>query len=297
MATREKPVHCLSFDVEEHFQVSAFWSEERRQQWDRYESRVEGNTRKLGEILAQHGTKATFFVLGWVAERYPNLVKDLAGEGHEIASHGFGHELVSSMRPEEFRRDVRRAKGVLEDLIGKEVLGYRAPSFSINAETPWALSILVEEGHQYDSSVYNRFQRSHVSASNGNPYSIETNAGMILEVPPSTMSLLGFRMPVAGGGYFRLLPYELSKWCLDRLEQRGAQLVVYLHPWEIDPGQPRMAGPWSSQFRHYLNLEKTQGRLEQLLIDFRFGPIVEVAAAARMAFQRPNHLMSLRPTS
>lgn len=283
MPTGARPVHCLSFDVEEHFQVSAFWSEERRRQWDRYESRVEGNTRRLGEILSRHNTRATFFVLGWVAERYPMLVKGLASEGHEIASHGFGHELVSSLNADQFRQDVRKSKQTLEDLTGMEVLGYRAPSFSISAETPWALSILVEEGYQYDSSLYARFHRSGVSASDGTPYSIETHAGKILEVPPSTMSMLGFQMPVAGGGYFRLFPYELSRWCLDRLERRGAQLVVYLHPWELDPGQPRMAGPWSSRFRHYLNLEKTQGRLERLLGDFRFNPIAEVVGASGAA--------------
>jgi len=289
VTAEEKPIHCLSFDVEEHFQVSAFWSEDRRRQWERYESRVERNTRKLREILSLHQTKATFFVLGWVAERYPKLVRDLAAEGHEIASHGFGHELVSSLSADEFRQDIRRAKQVLEDLVGKEILGYRAPSFSICAETPWALSILVEEGYQYDSSVYNRFQRSDVKTAEGSPYSIKTTAGTILEVPPSTMSLLGIQMPVAGGGYFRLLPYEVSRWCLSRLEQRGYQLVVYLHPWELDPEQPRMVGPWSSQLRHYLNLDKTQGRLEQLLNDFRFGPIVESVETGRPAFQRCRH--------
>ena len=159
-------MHCLSFDVEEHFQVSAFWSEARRQQWDRYESRVENNTRKLVELLAQHGTKATFFVLGWVAERYPGLVKLLVGQGHEIASHGYGHELVTTQSPEQFRHDVRKAKYILEDLTGSPVLGYRAPSFSITAESQWALSILVEEGYRYDSSMYDRFQRSENARGN-----------------------------------------------------------------------------------------------------------------------------------
>ena len=144
-----KPMHCLSFDVEEHFQVSAFWSEARRQQWDKYESRVENNTRKLVELLSQHDTKATFFVLGWVAERYPGLVKTLVGQGHEIASHGYGHELVIKQSPEQFRHDVRKAKQILEDLTGKPVEGYRAPSFTITGGTSWALSILVEEGYIY----------------------------------------------------------------------------------------------------------------------------------------------------
>jgi polysaccharide deacetylase family protein (PEP-CTERM system associated) len=270
-----KPVHCLSFDVEEHFQVAAFWSETRRKQWDQYESRVENNTKKLADMLARYSTKATFFVLGWVAERYPTLVKSLADDGHEIASHGYGHELVYNQTPERFRDDVKRAKSVLEDLTGKAVLGYRAPSFSINRQTQWALSILVEEGHAYDSSMYNRFHRSSENASMG-CVEIETAAGRIWEIAPSTVTLMGVQIPVAGGGYFRLFPYAASKAFLKRLEGQGSTFVIYLHPWEIDPDQPRMEGPWLSQFRHYLNLRKTQQRLDRLLTDFQFSPIREV---------------------
>ena len=271
-----KPLHCLSFDVEEHFQVSAFWSEARRQQWDKYESRVENNTRKLVELLAQHDTKATFFVLGWVAERYPGLVKMLVGQGHEIASHGYGHELVTTQSSEQFRHDVRRAKCILEDLTGSPVLGYRAPSFSITAETQWALSILVEEGYRYDSSMYDRFQRSaNARASNG-IVQIDTAAGRIWEISPSTLNVWGVQVPVAGGGYFRLFPYAASKTLLQRLEKQGTKLVMYLHPWEIDPEQPRMDGPWLSQLRHYLNLHKMEKRLTALLGDFQFGSIAEV---------------------
>lgn len=268
-----KPMHCLSFDVEEHFQVSAFWSEARRQQWDKYESRVENNTRKLVELLAKHDTKATFFVLGWVAERYPGLVKALVGQGHEIASHGYGHESVTSQSPEQFRHDVRRAKYILEDLTGSPVLGYRAPSFSITAESQWALSILVEEGYRYDSSMYDRFQRSGSARASKGIVQIDTAGGRIWEISPSTLNVWGVQVPVAGGGYFRLFPYAASKTLLQRLENQGAKLVMYLHPWEIDPEQPRMDGPWLSQFRHYLNLQKTQERLSRLLTDFRFGPM------------------------
>ena len=268
-----KPMHCLSFDVEEHFQVSAFWSEARRQQWDKYESRVENNTRKLVELLAQHDTKATFFVLGWVAERHPGMVKDLASEGHEIASHGHGHELVTMQTPEQFRLDVRKAKQILEDLTGKPVEGYRAPSFTITSGNSWALSILAEEGHIYDSSMYSRFHRSKNGGVLAGIYPIDTGAGRIWEVPLSTLNVFGFRLPVAGGGYFRLFPYATSKAFLRQLEMRGAQLVFYLHPWEIDPEQPRMRGPWLSQIRHYMNLGKTQMRMSKLLTDFRFAPI------------------------
>jgi polysaccharide deacetylase family protein (PEP-CTERM system associated) len=268
-----KPKHCLSFDVEEHFQVSAFWSEARRQQWDRYESRVERNTMKLVDILAQHDTKATFFVLGWVAERHPGMVKDLASEGHEIASHGHGHELVTMQTPRQFRLDVRKAKQILEDLTGKPVEGYRAPSFTITGGNSWALSILAEEGHIYDSSIYSRFLRSENGGASAGIYPIDTVAGRIWEVPPSTLNVCGFRLPIAGGGYFRLFPYATSRAFLRQLETQGAQLVFYLHPWEIDPEQPRMRGPWLSQIRHYMNLGKTQMRMSKLLSDFRFAPI------------------------
>jgi len=272
----ERPIHCLSFDVEEHFQVSAFWSDSRRQEWDRYESRVERNTRLLAELLAMHGMKATFFVLGWVAERHPELVKSLVAQGHEVASHGYGHELVTTQSPERFRQDVRVAKEILEDLTGSPVVGYRAPSFSITSETAWALSILVEEGYTYDSSIYDRFRRAEVESRPSCGFEIVTPAGRIWEVPPSTLQILGFQIPVAGGGYFRLFPYAASRSFLRRLERQGAKLVMYLHPWEFDPQQPRMDGSWLSQFRHYLNLHKTEERLISLLEDFQFGSIAQV---------------------
>jgi polysaccharide deacetylase family protein (PEP-CTERM system associated) len=268
-------VHCLSFDVEEHFQVAAFWSETRRQQWDQHESRVENNTRKLADMLSPHDIKATFFILGWVAERYPAMVKSLANQGHEIASHGYGHELVYKQSQERFREDVKRAKHVLEAITGVAVQGYRAPSFSINDQSQWALPILVEEGHTYDSSIYTRFRRSNGHGQLNRFYEIETSAGKIWEISPSTANVMGMQVPVAGGGYFRLFPYGASKIFLKRLERQGSTFVIYLHPWEIDPDQPRMKGPWVSQFRHYLNLGRTQQRLSRLLADFRFRPIKE----------------------
>lgn len=288
-----RPMHCLSFDVEEHFQVSAFWSEARRQQWDRYESRVEDNTRKLVELLAQHGTKATFFVLGWVAERHPDLVKLLVGQGHEIASHGYGHELVTTQSPEQFRHDVRKAKDILEHLTGSPVLGYRAPSFSITDQSQWALTILVEEGYSYDSSMYDRFQPSENARENNGLVQIDTVAGRIWEISPSTLNVCGFQIPVAGGGYFRLFPYATSKTFLQRLEKQGAKLVMYLHPWEIDPEQPRMDGPWISQIRHYLNLQKTQERLSRLLTDFRFGPMKDIVCSVSAMDQEKGLLAAM----
>ena len=281
-ADQERLRHVLSFDVEEHFQVAAFWSSARRSQWEQSPSRVEQNTRKISDLLSVHSTKATFFVLGWVAERHPGLVKDLAQQGHEIASHGYGHELVHTQTPQQFREDVSRSKHILEDLIGKPVLGYRAPSFSITPQTEWAIRILIEEEYRYDSSIYNRFRSAPGTATaNSGTYRIETEVGAIWEISPSTTNACGFQLPVAGGGYFRLLPYSASKMFLKNLEKQGSQLVIYLHPWELDPEQPRMDGPMLSKVRHYLNLNKTEQRLRWLLRDFSFAPINEVVRPVR----------------
>ena len=268
--------HVLSFDVEEHFQVSAFWSDARRQHWDQLESRVERNTFRLADLLEHFETKATFFILGWVAERCPELVKSLAKQGHEIASHGYGHELVTNQTDGEFRDDVRRSKRILEDLTGERVFGYRAPSFSISDRTQWALPILVEEGYLYDSSIYPRFQRSVNTKRERGVREIVTRAGSILEIAPPTANLYGVQFPVPAGGYFRLFPYFISRMFLRQFERTGTQFVMYLHPWEIDPDQPRMDGPLVSKFRHYLNLTRTEKRLQSLLHDFSFAPIVEI---------------------
>jgi len=283
-----KPRHVLSFDVEEHFQVAAFWSVARRREWDHLTSRVECNTRKIADLLSEHSTKATFFVLGWVAERHPGLVKDLVRHGHEVGSHGYGHELVHTQAPEQFREDVRRSKQILEDLIGRQVMGYRAPSFSITSRTKWALSVLVEEGYRYDSSIYNRFRGARDGSMTGaGAYQLETEAGTIWEVSPSTMNACGLQLPVAGGGYFRLFPYAASKMFLKSLEKQGAQLVMYLHPWELDPEQPRMDGPVLSKIRHYMNLGKTEERLRLLLSDFDFAPIHDAVDPIREFCTRP----------
>ncbi len=281
--TGSRPLHALSFDVEEHFQVSAFWSSERRRQWDDLESRVDRNTRKITELLEARKTKATFFVLGWVAERNPALVRHLAECGHEVASHGYGHELVNTLSPAEFQDDVRKAKRILEDIVGKPVAGYRAPSFSIGGESAdWALRILVEEGHLYDSSLYYRFlDKPTMPYATNFCYSIETDAGSILESAPASAKAWGLSIPAGGGGYFRLIPYPLLRLLLKRLEKKGEQIVMYFHPWELDPDQPRMQGSLLSRVRHYMNLDKTEGRLRALLDDFEFGSIAEVMAPIR----------------
>jgi polysaccharide deacetylase family protein (PEP-CTERM system associated) len=249
------------------------------------ESRVEQNTLRLAELLAQFETRATFFVLGWVAERYPGLVKALVEQGHEIASHGYGHELVTDQTGDEFREDVRRAKGILEDVTGGKVYGYRAPSFSITDRTPWALAILVEEGYLYDSSIYARFSRSEKGGAPRGVREIITTSGNIIEVALPTADLCGLQLPIAGGGYFRLFPYSASRMFLRQLEQAGTRCVMYLYPWEIDPDQPRMEGSMVSRFRHYLNLKRTEQRLQYLLRDFSFAPVVEIVEPIRELVQ------------
>ncbi|MDH5776411.1 MAG: DUF3473 domain-containing protein [Nitrospirota bacterium] len=267
-------VNAISFDIEEHFQVAAFDSAARRRHWSTQESRVERNTHVILDVLDQRGIKATMFVLGWVAERNKALVRRIVEGGHELASHGYGHELITVQNQQVFREDVSRAKKILEDIGGTPVLGYRAPTFSITKETEWALPILVEEGYRYDSSIVPIVHDYYgIPGANPSIHILKTPSGSIVEVPPSTCAFAGMKIPIAGGGYFRLFPYSLLKKLLQRVEAQGQPLVMYLHPWELDPGQPRMSGSYLSQFRHYLNLGKVQGRLIQLLQDFSFGPI------------------------
>lgn len=269
--------HSLSFDVEEHFQVSAFESPMRRRHWEQFESRVENNTEKLLGLLDQGGVHATFFILGWVAERYPALVRRIASAGHEVASHGYAHELITAQTPIAFREDIRKAKGILESILQQPVLGYRAPSFSITKDTMWAIQILVEEGYVYDSSIFPVVHdRYGVPSANPQLHQLSTPAGLLWEVPPSTVKCLGVRLPVAGGGYFRLYPYVVLRALLRKLEGEGSPLVMYMHPWEFDPDQPRMEGSVLSRIRHYLNLTKTEGRMQALLQDFSFAPIRRV---------------------
>ena len=271
-----RPIHCLTFDIEEHFQVSAFESPMRRRHWDTFESRVERNTEKILELLRMRDVRATFFVLGWVAERHPKLIRRIADEGHEVASHGYAHELVTLQSPSKFREDIRKTKGILEEIIRGPVLGYRAPSFTITRETSWAFQILVEEGYVYDSSVFPILHHTYgMPGAKTRSHVVLTEAGPLWEFPLSTATVAGLRLPIAGGGYFRLFPYRLFRRMLKRVEACGQVLVMYLHPWELDPDQPRMHGPLLSRFRHYVNLQKTEGRLRQLLEDFRFAPICD----------------------
>jgi polysaccharide deacetylase family protein (PEP-CTERM system associated) len=280
-------VHCLTFDVEEHFQVNAFDSEQRRQQWGTYESRVERNTEKILALLDRHRYRATFFVLGWIAERHATLVQRIAAAGHEIASHGYGHELVNRIGPDAFREDVRKAKKILEDVIGAPITGYRAPSFTIVRETPWAHEVLVQEGFAWDSSVVPVVHDVYGwPGADPHPHRIATPSGSLFELPPSTVRCFGTRLAVGGGGYFRLYPYPLLRHWLRRIEAQGQPLIFYLHPWELDPGQPRMSGRRLSTFRHYRNLDRVEARLERLFDDFRFSPVCEALPALAQRWER-----------
>ena len=275
-------MNALTIDVEEYFHVSAFDRVVTTEDWPAYESRVEQTTGRLLTHFSKAGAKATFFVLGWVAERHPSLVQTIRAAGHEVASHGYAHQVLTALTPAQFRADVRRAKQILEGILGEPVLGYRAPSFTITEETVWALRILVEEGYVYDSSIVPVWHdRYGLHGANPHCHRLITAAGPIWEIPPSTLPIRNMRLPVAGGGYFRLWPYRLLRRWLRTIESAGHPLVVYLHPWEIDPGQPRLPVPVLSRYRHYLNLHKTEARLIRLLHDFRFGSIRETIAPIR----------------
>jgi polysaccharide deacetylase family protein (PEP-CTERM system associated) len=269
-------VNALTIDVEDYFQVSALAPVIDRASWDTRECRVERNVSRLLDLLAAHRARATFFTLGWIAERYPQLVQRIAAEGHELASHGYGHQRASEQSHDEFLRDVQRAKAVLEDLSGRRVQGYRAPSFSIGADNPWAFDALVESGHRYSSSVY-PVRHDHYGMPDAPRFPYEPRPGLI-EIPVTTTRMLGRNLPAGGGGYFRLAPYALSRWALRRVNALdGRPAIFYCHPWEIDPEQPRLPGTTlKTRFRHYVNLHKTEPRLDRLLRDFRWGRVDEV---------------------
>jgi polysaccharide deacetylase family protein (PEP-CTERM system associated) len=271
-------VNAMTVDVEDYFQVSAFDRVVSRDSWSTFESRVCRNTERLLALFDDAGVRATFFILGWVATEYPQLVREIADAGHEIGSHGFGHQLVYDLSPEAFRADIRRARSVLMRLARGPVLGYRAPSFSVTERSLWALDIILEEGHIYDASVFPiRHDRYGIPNSPRHFHRLSRASGSIWECPASTVRLAGTNLPIAGGGYFRLLPYAWTKWGIGRVNSSEIRPVTfYLHPWEIDPGQPRLPASALSRFRHYRNLAKTESRLVQLLRDFKWGALADV---------------------
>jgi polysaccharide deacetylase family protein (PEP-CTERM system associated) len=267
--------NALTVDVEDYFHVAALAPNIRRDSWDSRESRVVINTQKLLAMFEQFDVRGTFFVLGWVAERYPKLVKEISAGGHEIASHGYSHRLVYEQPLKEFHEETLRSKKLLEDITGSAVVGYRAASYSIVRESLWALDILAELGFAYDSSIFPvHHDRYGIPGAARTPHRMVTpNGSSIVEWPLATATVLGYRLPVAGGGYFRLLPYWFSRWGLASINNRDRwPFIFYLHPWEIDPEQPRVSASRLSRFRHYTNLGKCEDRLRRLLGEFRFGP-------------------------
>ena len=277
--------NLLSVDVEDYFHATGLCARTPGERWESLPGRVEYSTRLLLRVLDEHDVQATFFVLGWVAKRYPDLIREIAAARHEIASHGWSHELVYNQSREEFAADVTRAKGFLEDLSGTEVLGYHAPSFTITPRTYWALESLAEAGYRYDSSIFpiRRSRYGDPSSPRGIHWILPPgwhNQGL-LDVPPATIRVRGHNLPVAGGGYLRAYPLAVTRWAIQRINNEDKRpAVVYLHPWELDPEQPRMPASFGNRFRHYLNLHRTQSRLVALLEQSDFQPIGAALAAA-----------------
>jgi polysaccharide deacetylase family protein (PEP-CTERM system associated) len=270
--------NALTFDVEEYFHAEAFARVLRPEEWPTLESRVTRSTERLLDILDRERVRATFFVLGWVAERHPGLVREIASLGHEIACHGYGHRMIQHLSRPDFERDVTRAKRALEDAVGRPVLGYRAPTFSIMRATLWSLDVLIEAGFRYDSSIFPVLHdRYGIPDAPRFPHRLKApSGGEITEFPMSTMTVLGRRLPVAGGGYFRLFPYRVTRRAIARINGERQPAMVYLHPWEFDPDQPRLPVGPLTRFRHLVNVGKTESRLRRLLGEVSFAPASEV---------------------
>ena len=269
-------VNALTIDVEDYFQVSAFAPYIRRSEWETMPCRVEQNIDRILALLSETNVKATFFTLGWIAERYPELVRRVAQSGHELASHGFSHQRATEQGRDEFLADIRLAKAILEDISGQAVGGYRAPSFSVGPSNPWASDCIGEAGYRYSSSVY-PIRHDHYGVPDAPRFAHETSPG-VLELPVATVRMFSANWPAGGGGYFRLLPYTISRWSIRRINAVDRKpAMFYFHPWELDPDQPRVQGPSAkSRFRHYLNLKRTEPRMRRLLADFRWDRVDRV---------------------
>jgi polysaccharide deacetylase family protein (PEP-CTERM system associated) len=277
----EAITNVMSVDVEDYFQVGAFEHTIPRQDWDRWPCRVEANVERILALFERHGVKATFFTLGWIAERYPAMVRRIVDHGHELASHGYGHHRATQLSEAELLEDVSRSKRLLEDIGGVAVQGYRAPSFSIGHRNLWALEVLARADYRYSSSIY-PIAHDHYGMPDAPRFPYRpTQCPGLLEVPPTTVHWKGRNLPAAGGGYFRLLPYGASRWLIGRVNgQDRRPAMFYFHPWEVDPGQPRIPGaPLKSRFRHYVNLSRMEAKLDRLCKDFRWGRADQVYAA------------------
>ena len=270
-ASAKSITNALTIDVEDYFQVSAFERHIARSEWSTRECRVERNIDRILRMLAEADTHATFFTLGWIAERYPQMVRRMVDGGHELASHGYGHERASDQTKDAFFADIQLAKSILEDLAGTEVKGYRAPSFSIGTSNLWAFDCLSRAGYRYSSSIY-PIAHDHYGMPDSPRFAYTVREGLV-EFPVTTMRLFERNFPSSGGGYFRLLPYSVSKWMLKRVNTDDQQAgIFYFHPWEIDPGQPRIAGIGrKTRFRHYVNIDRMEGKFTRLLQDFTWG--------------------------
>ncbi|MBW3012125.1 DUF3473 domain-containing protein [Candidatus Woesearchaeota archaeon] len=266
-------LNALTFDVEDWFMVHNFESFIKFEDWEIYQPRLDQNVEKILNILDDHDVKATFFVLGWVAEKFPDLIKLISKKGHEIATHGYRHKLVYSQTKTEFASDLKKSISVLEKLIKKKVIGHRAASFSITKDSLWAIDILKKNGLKYDASIFPITHPDYgISDAPVSPYVIDG----IKEFPASTVKLFGVNFPVSGGGYFRVFPYFFTRWALRKINNQGRPAIIYLHPWEFDPKQPKQKVEFSKRFRHYTNLSSTKKKLDKLLTDFHFAPVKEV---------------------
>jgi polysaccharide deacetylase family protein (PEP-CTERM system associated) len=264
--------NIFSVDVEDYFHVQAFADQIRPSEWEGFESRVVPNTLRIVDLLDRHQTRGTFFILGWVAERFPDLVKQIHRAGHEIGCHSYWHQLVFNQTPDEFRADLKRATQTLTEIIEEPITAYRAPSFSITSESLWALDILLEEGYRIDSSIFPvRHDTYGIPEVNPAPHAIHRATGTLFEFPPAVRCKRFANIPVAGGGYFRIYPYRLtSHWLANVNRKEGRPFVFYIHPWEVDPEQPRLKSRWKSRLRHYRNLHSTEAKLDRLLHTFHF---------------------------
>jgi len=288
-------VNAMTVDVEDYFQASAFDRVVSRVSWDSIDSRVVQNTNRLLELFDRVGVRATFFVLGWVADRHPELVRQIAASGHEVASHGYHHQLLYMLTPEQFREDIRAAKTALENATGEAVLGFRAPSYSVVASSLWVLDILVEEGYAYDTSIFPiHHDRYGIPGAPRHVHRIERPVGTLIEMPASTVRLCRVNLPIGGGGYFRLLPYAWTRWGIRRVNRcEGQPVIVYFHPWEVDPDQPRFRVGPTTRVRHYTGLSRTLRRLMRLVEDFRFD---SVASVLNLESKAADHRLGYRTT-
>jgi polysaccharide deacetylase family protein (PEP-CTERM system associated) len=273
-------VNAMTVDVEDYFQVSAFEPHVDKSHWQTLPCRVEANTERILALFESHQVRGTFFTLGWVAERYPGLVRKIVDQGHELASHGWEHTRVSAQTPREFRADVARTRKLLEDVSGTAVKGYRAASYSLGSTESWAWDELAEAGYRYSSSIV-PIRHDHYGIPDAPRFAFQAAQGRLLEVPITTLALAGRNLNCGGGGWFRLFPYAFSRWALNKVNNEEGQAgIFYFHPWEIDPEQPRLSGLGvKTRFRHYLNLQHTYGRVERLLEDFRWGRMDDIFLA------------------